>query len=308
MIDPSLAKKNNASEPRVQQAITDFQSGLLSSTELSERILQSIFVSDSGVTADVDRARRTGFPEVVYAEGKTIDSLVAAVGRILSSLATEEHQEVLATRVNVEQARAIGEQFVHVRWNSRARTIRVHSSREPLAWKLAGDLAGDLAVELAVELAGERASSLEVGLGKSEPMAVATGIDTVAVVTAGTTDANVAEEALETLAWMGVPAFWIQDIGVAGPYRILSRLTQLRSAKAIVVIAGMEGALPSVVAGHVGVPVFAVPTSVGYGANFGGLSALLTMLNSCASNVAAVNIDGGFRGGFLAGLVARSGR
>jgi len=159
-----------------------------------------------------------------------------------------------------------------------------------------------------VELAGEKASSPEVGLGKSEPMALATGIDTVAVVTAGTTDANVAEEALETLAWMGVPAFWIQDIGVAGPYRILSRLTQLRSAKAIVVIAGMEGALPSVVAGHVGVPVFAVPTSVGYGANFGGLSALLTMLNSCASNVAAVNIDGGFRGGFLAGLVARSGR
>ena len=292
MIDPSLAKKNNAPEPRVQQAITDFQSGLLSPTELSERILQSVSVSDSGVTADVDRARRTGFPEVVYAEGKTIDSLVAAVGRILSSLSTEVHQEVLATRVNVEQARAIGEKFVHVRWNSRARTIRVHSSREPLAWDLAGDLA----------------STPELGLGQSVPMLSDAEINTVAVVTAGTTDANVAEEALETLAWMGVPAFWIQDVGVAGPYRILSRLTQLRSAKAIVVIAGMEGALPSVVAGHVGVPVFAVPTSIGYGANFGGLSALLTMLNSCASNVAAVNIDGGFRGGFLAGLVARSGR
>jgi len=271
LTDLNSQPQNDNQDPRVQQAIHDFQSGLLSPTELSERILQSVSVSLGGVTADVDRARRTGFPEVVYAEGKTIDSLVAAVGRILGSLSKEGHQEVLATRVNVEQARAIGEQFVHVRWNSRARTIRVHASREPLSWNME----------------------------PQEP-------NGVAVVTAGTTDSNVAEEALETLAWMGVSASWIQDVGVAGPYRILSRLTQLRSAKAIVVIAGMEGALPSVVAGHVGVPVFAVPTSVGYGANFGGLSALLTMLNSCASNVAAVNIDGGFRGGFLAGLVARS--
>jgi NCAIR mutase (PurE)-related protein len=116
----------------------------------------------------------------------------------------------------------------------------------------------------------------------------------------------VAEEALETLAWMGVRAIWIQDVGVAGPYRLLARLSQLRSAKAIVVVAGMEGALPSVVAGHVGVPVFAVPTSIGYGANFGGVSALLTMLNSCASNVATVSIDAGFRGGFLAGLVCKT--
>ncbi len=301
----------------MKQAILDFQSGLLSPTELSERILQSVSVSDGGVTADVDRARRTGFPEVVYAEGKTIDSLVAAVGRILSSLLKEEHQEVLATRVNVEQARAIGEQFVHVRWNSRARTIRVHASREPLAWSVAGESpakqSGTLPKPEPMESLGNRALRASAGLPET---VIRTGmlvspdtreIRSVAVVTAGTTDSNVAEEALETLAWMGVSAFWIQDVGVAGPYRILSRLTQLRSAKAIVVIAGMEGALPSVVAGHVGVPVFAVPTSIGYGANFGGLSALLTMLNSCASNVAAVNIDGGFRGGFLAGLVARSG-
>jgi NCAIR mutase (PurE)-related protein len=292
-MNPNIENSKDKSEPQILQAITEFQAGLLTPTELSERILQSVSVSDGGVTADVDRARRTGFPEVVYAEGKTIDSLVAAVGRILSSLGKEQHQEVLATRVNVEQARAIGEQFVHVRWNSRARTIRVHASREPLSW--------DAALKDGYQSSQQTASAPagEAEFGK---------LGAVAVVTAGTTDGNVAEEALETLAWMGVPAFWIQDVGVAGPYRILSRLTQLRSAKAIVVIAGMEGALPSVVAGHVGVPVFAVPTSVGYGASFGGLSALLTMLNSCASNVAAVNIDGGFRGGFLAGLVARSGQ
>jgi len=274
----SVLNNTNPSEPpesQVTKAIEDFQSGHITSVELSERILQSVAISQGGVTADTDRTRRTGFPEVIYAEGKPIDSLLIAIDRILGSLSAGQHQEVLVTRVNVEQARAIGDQFAHVRWNSRSRTIRIHVSQEPVAWDSLGHSAGGT-----------------------------NSTDTVVVVTAGTTDSNVAEEALETLAWMGVRASWIQDVGVAGPFRILSRLTQLREAKSIVVIAGMEGALASVVAGYVGVPIFAVPTSVGYGANFGGLSALLTMLNSCASNVAAVNIDGGFRGGFLAGLVA----
>jgi hypothetical protein len=106
---------------------------------------------------------------------------------------------------------------------------------------------------------------------------------------------------------MKVRSHLIQDVGVAGPYRLLAHLETLRGCAAIVVVAGMEGALPSVVAGHLGVPIIAVPTSVGYGANFHGLSALLTMLNSCASNVATVNIDAGFRGGYLAGLIARRG-
>jgi NCAIR mutase (PurE)-related protein len=125
------------------------------------------------------------------------------------------------------------------------------------------------------------------------------------VVTAGTSDRPVAEEALETLHWMNCRAELIVDVGVAGPYRLLSQLENLRGADAIVVVAGMEGALPSVVGGHVDCPVIAVPTSVGYGANFGGLSALLGMLNSCAANVTVVNIDAGFKGGYIAGLIAR---
>lgn len=126
----------------------------------------------------------------------------------------------------------------------------------------------------------------------------------VAVITAGTSDLPVAEEARETLDWMGVRATMVADVGVAGPHRLPERLAEFDDADAIVVVAGMEGALPSVVGGYVACPVFAVPTSVGYGANLGGLAALLAMLNSCASNVAVVNIDAGFKAAYLAGLVA----
>ena len=126
----------------------------------------------------------------------------------------------------------------------------------------------------------------------------------MAVLTAGTSDLPVAEEARETLLWMGAEVTMIYDVGVAGPQRLLEHLGQLGPMDAVVVIAGMEGALPSVVGGHVACPVIAVPTSVGYGANLGGISALLSMLNSCAANVTVVNIDAGFKGGYVAGLIA----
>ena len=127
----------------------------------------------------------------------------------------------------------------------------------------------------------------------------------VTVVTAGTSDWPVAEEARETLDWMGVETTLVQDVGVAGPHRLYEQLEKLRSADAIVVVAGMEGALPSVVGGHVACPVIAVPTSVGYGASLGGIAALLGMLNSCAANVVVVNIDAGFKGAYVAGTIAR---
>lgn len=126
----------------------------------------------------------------------------------------------------------------------------------------------------------------------------------VAIVTAGTSDLPVAEEARETAEWTGAEVTMIQDVGVAGPHRLRANLPLIEAADAVVVVAGMEGALPSVVGGHVACPVIAVPTSVGYGASFGGLAALLGMLNSCASNVTVVNIDAGFKGGYLAGLIA----
>lgn len=131
------------------------------------------------------------------------------------------------------------------------------------------------------------------------------GIGEIAVVTAGTSDIPIAEEAALTAEAMGNKVKRIWDAGVAGIHRILSEREVLQDARVVVVVAGMEGALPSVVGGLVKVPVIAVPTSIGYGASFNGLAALLGMLNSCASNVTVVNIDNGFGAGFTASLINR---
>jgi NCAIR mutase (PurE)-related protein len=128
----------------------------------------------------------------------------------------------------------------------------------------------------------------------------------VAVVCAGTTDIPVAEEAAVTAGFVGAAVERLYDVGVSGIHRLLRRAPDLRAADALVVCAGMEGALPSVVGGLVPRPVIAVPTSVGYGASLGGLAALLAMLNSCAANVSVVNIDNGFGAGFQAALIARA--
>jgi NCAIR mutase (PurE)-related protein len=131
------------------------------------------------------------------------------------------------------------------------------------------------------------------------------GIGPVLVVTAGTSDIPVAEEAALTAEAMGNRVERVWDAGVAGIHRIMAERERLRAARVVVVAAGMEGALPSVVGGLVAVPVVAVPTSIGYGASFGGAAALLGMLNSCASNVTVVNIDNGFGAGFVAALINR---
>jgi len=131
------------------------------------------------------------------------------------------------------------------------------------------------------------------------------GAGEIAVVTAGTSDIPVAEEAALTAETMGNRVKRIWDAGVAGIHRILSEREVLQASKVVIVVAGMEGALPSVVGGLVKVPVIAVPTSIGYGASFGGIAALLGMLNSCASNVTVVNIDNGFGAGFVASLINR---
>lgn len=210
-----------------------------------------------GLNIDWRRRERCGFPEVVYGQGKTLETLRGALRAFL-----ERGEPPLVTRVDPEHGRRLAEEFPELAHNPVARTLRARPS------------SGHAAVGF------------------------------VPIITAGTTDRPVAEEALETLGWMGVRALLVQDVGVAGPHRLPEKLGSLEGADAVVVVAGMEGALPSVVAGYLPCPVIAVPTSVGYGANFGGLSALLSMLNSCASNVAVVNIDAGFRGGYLAGLIA----
>ncbi len=256
----------------VQKAISDFQSGQLSALELAERILSTENqISSHGVRIDIDRQRRCGFPEVIYAEGKTVDAVIAAIDRILKSFVGAEPGEVLVTRISVDHARYVGEHFSCVRWDARGRIMRISN----------------------------RQSILSPDEVSSSPLEI------VNVVCAGTADLPVALETRETLAWMGIGSRLIEDVGVAGLYRLLGQLESLRSAAVNIVVAGMEGALPSVIGGLVQTPVIAVPTSVGYGANFQGLTALLSMINSCSANICVVNIDAGFKAGYLAGLIAR---
>jgi NCAIR mutase (PurE)-related protein len=132
-----------------------------------------------------------------------------------------------------------------------------------------------------------------------------TGRGNILVLSAGTSDIPVAREAYLTAKTMGHSVKAINDVGVAGIHRLFAHKTEIERATVLVVVAGMEGALPSVVAGMVGRPVVAVPTSVGYGTSFGGMTALLAMLNSCSSNVAVVNIDNGFGGGYMAAMINR---
>ena len=255
----------------INRIVSAFQTGSLSAIELGQRILEAAVHSHGSVTPDLDRKRRCGYPEVIYGTGKSPDSIRTVAEAILA-----DNDEVLITRATPEQVRTLTGMFSFTRWNHVGRTLRI----------------GRQTIPLAPDAIPPRENRVQ-------------GI--VAVVSAGTTDEPIAMEAMETLAWMGVPAKLIQDIGVAGPYRLMSQVPILQSMDAIVCVAGMEGALPSVMAGHVRCPVIAVPTSVGYGANFAGLAALLGMLNSCASNVAVVNIDAGFKAGYLAGIIANSG-
>ncbi len=216
-----------------------------------------------GATIDLGRRQRCGFAEVIYGEQKSCDLIT----RIIQTQ-RDAGQLSLVTRIDDRAATRLSQLFPESVYNSIARTFRtLNCSDHP-------------------ELASGNTSSYRA-----------------AVVTAGSTDAPVAEEAMETLKWMGVRFDRFDDIGVAGPQRLLAAVPQLRQASAVVVIAGMEGALPAAIAGHLSCPIFAVPTSVGYGATLGGLTPMLGMLSSCASNVAVVNIDAGFKGGYLAGIV-----
>jgi NCAIR mutase (PurE)-related protein len=168
------------------------------------------------------------------------------------------------------------------------------------ATRVTADLAAAVRRRLSrvVYHAGARALTRDVA-----PLPAARG--RVAVLCAGTSDLPVAEEAALTAERMGTTVVRVCDVGVAGIHRLLSRIDAVRAADAVVVVAGMEGALPSVVAGLVDAPVVAVPTSVGYGASFGGVAALLAMLNSCAAGVTVVNIDNGFGAGVAAATIAR---
>ena len=174
---------------------------------------------------------------------------------------------------------------------------------------LAGDEKSILITRIGVDTAAYLSSQFDVEYTEIAKIAVVARdkerkpIGCVAVVSAGTSDMAVSEEAALTAETFGSRVIRIYDAGVAGIHRLLAHTDELTAATAVVVVAGMEGALPSVVGGLVSVPVIAVPTSVGYGASFGGVAALLGMINSCASGVSVVNIDNGFGGGYIAHII-----
>lgn len=196
---------------------------------------------------DLHRELRQGFPEVVFAAGKTPEQVIAIVQRL-----HEAHGAALATRLDPDAATRVLDALPHASYDPVSRLLH---------W---GSIPG--------QIPGTQ----------------------VHVISAGTSDDPVAAEVAGTLRFLGHSVSSIRDVGVAGLHRLLARLEELRSASVLVVVAGMEGALPSVIGGLVSQPVIAVPTSVGYGASFGGVAPLLTMLNSCASGLTVVNIDNGF--------------
>lgn len=205
---------------------------------------------------DLERESRTGFPEVIYGEGKTAEQLLAIFEKL-----HENGNIVLATRVSADKAELVISQFPQAIYDNRGRTLII----------------------------GKPEQALYPGY--------------VAIVCAGTSDLPVALEAEVTAQALGSRTELISDVGVAGLHRLIDKIDLIRQANVIIVIAGMEGALPSVVGGLVSKPIIAVPTSVGYGTSYNGLSALLGMLNSCASGISVVNIDNGYGAGYQAGLI-----
>lgn len=207
---------------------------------------------------DHHRSLRTGFPEVIFGQGKTLKQLVTIADRMAA-----HSQKVLITRVDQASYKAVKAVLPDASYSEAARAI---------------------IIDRTVKKAGRPG---------------------IVILTGGTADIPVAEEAAVTAELMGNAVRRIFDVGVAGIHRLFNHLGQIRDARVIIAVAGMDGVLPTVVGGLVTCPVIAVPTSVGYGANFKGVAPLLTMLNSCAPGVAVVNIDGGFNAGYLAGLMNR---
>jgi pyridinium-3,5-biscarboxylic acid mononucleotide synthase len=241
----------------VQRLTAELLAGRISQSDFVVALTTTSTAELGDVTLDLDRRRRCGFPEVVFGQSKSVETLIRIFHRLM-----DERQPVLATRVEADKAKSLQGEFPSGRYHEVARTFRI------------------------------------------DPPDRAPPIGRVAIVTAGTSDIPVGEEVRETADWMGAATDLIVDVGVAGPQRLTAKLDRIVGSDAVVVVAGMEAALASVVGGHVACPVIAVPTSIGYGASFGGVAALLGMLNSCAANVSVVNIDAGFKAGYIAGMIA----
>ena len=242
------------------------KAGELSPQGATERLKHLPFEDIGFAKVDHHRALRQGFAEVILGKGKTPGQAAEIVKAMLRK--KDSRHNILVTRADKKIFAAVKRAS-----GKNARNAKFHP------------LSGVITIERSSEM---------------------TGKGTILVVSAGTSDIPVAEEALLTARMMGNRAEPLYDVGVAGIHRLLEhREGKLAQARVIICVAGMEGALPSVVGGLVAVPVIAVPTSVGYGASFGGIAALLGMLNSCASNVTVVNIDNGFGAACVASCINR---
>jgi len=241
------------------------KAGELAPAKAIERLKHLPFEDLGFAKVDHHRALRQGFAEVVFGKGKTPRQVAEIVKSMLRR--KDSRQNILVTRADASIFAAVKKAN-----GKTARAAKFHS------------LSAVITIERSAEITGK-------------------GI--ILVVSAGTSDIPVAEEALLTARMMGNRAEHLYDVGVAGIHRLLEHRERLTQARVIVCVAGMEGALPSVIGGLVAVPVIAVPTSVGYGASFGGVAALLGMLNSCASNVTVVNIDNGFGAACVASCINR---
>ncbi len=221
---------------------------------------------------DTDRKSRTGFPEVIFCEGKPDEYLLNIYKTLL-----EKDGRVFGTRASEEQYELIKAEIPEVQYDKVSRILKVMSTNS----------------------SGGSENDVNDKPQKNTFIAVCSG---------GTADIPVAEEAAQTAEYFGTKVERIYDVGVSGIHRILSQQEKLREASCVIAVAGMEGALASVVGGLVSNPVIAVPTSVGYGASFGGMSALLTMINSCANGITVVNIDNGYGAGYVATQIDRLAR
>ena len=256
----------------LKELLEKVKSGDISVEDAEAKLSTLPFEDLDFVNIDNHRSIRTGYPEVVFCQGKTCEQVAVIMSRL-----SRDNYAVLGTRATKDQYEAVLAEMAKS-GNSDAETIFY-------------DAPGMIVVKVP---------------GSPEEMKK-NDRKTIAVVTAGTADIPVAEEAAITAETLGNNVDRIYDVGVAGIHRLFARLDRIREANVVIVVAGMEGALASVVGGLVDKPVIAVPTSVGYGANLGGISALLSMLNSCANGVGIVNIDNGFGAGYLASNINRIG-
>jgi pyridinium-3,5-biscarboxylic acid mononucleotide synthase len=251
----------------IKSFVEALQRGKLSAEVAVDRLRKLPYEDLGFAKIDHHRTLRQGYPEVVFAKGKTPQQVTEIVRGMLRAKASHN---ILVTRADQKV-------FAAVR-----RIVR------PL--------------KRATSTIEFRKLSRTIAIFREKAIR---GKGLILVVTAGTSDIPVADEALVTARVMGNRAEAIYDVGVAGLHRLLEHREKLAEARVIICVAGMEGALPSVVAGMVAAPVIAVPTSTGYGSSFGGMTALLAMLNSCASNVSVVNIDNGFGAGCVASVINR---